>query len=376
MSAAAPAPSPSSPPPSPSPSQTPAAALLRETVRRVVGGARLTRAEAAAAFGTLMTGEAPPPLVAALLTALAVRGEAAAELAGAADALRSAAVPFDPGVDTDSGVLVDTCGTGGDGSGSFNISTAAAVVAAAAGKPAGLRISKHGNRSASSLTGSADVLAELGVRIDAPPAVSARCLRELGIAFLLAPVYHPAMRHVGPVRRELGFPTVFNLVGPLANPVLAARGPKSLRQVIGCRADRAALMAEALRELGTPRAMVVSGRDGLDEVSPCALTLVRELRDGAVRETAVDPRELGLPAVDPADLRAATPRESAAAVRDALSGRPGPRRTAVVLNAAAALLVGDAAPDWPSGLALSAEAIDSGRAADLLRRWAEMSSSA
>jgi anthranilate phosphoribosyltransferase len=304
------------------------------------------------------------------LVALAEAGESAAEVAGVAAALRArmlrveaplAAVP-----------LADTCGTGGDGSGSFNISTAAGIVVAAAGQP----VAKHGNRAVSSRTGSADVLEALGVKVDAAPAASARCLRELGLCFCLAPVHHPAMARVGPLRRALGRPTVFNLVGPLCNPAGAGV------QVIGVgRPTAREPVAEAARMLGAARALVVSGHAGdvggaFDEVSLFGPTAVIDVTAGTTVQRTWRPEDFGLatqPVTRLAELSVAGPAESAAAIRDVLAGAGGPRRDVVVLNGAAVLWAAGRGADLPAARALAERAIDSGAAARLLADFARLS---
>lgn len=306
------------------------------------------------------------------LVALADAGETTAEIAGVAAALRARMVR----VPHRRGTVADTCGTGGDGSGSFNISTAAAIVVAAAGQP----VAKHGNRAVSSRTGSADVLAALGVKTDAPVATAAGCLRDLGICFCLAPTHHPAMAKVGPLRKSLGRPTVFNLVGPLCNPAGVAV------QVIGVgRPAAREPIAEAARLLGASRTLVVSGfladADGsldpkpFDEVSLFGPTEVIDVSPAGVARYRWTPETFGLAALPPArlaDLEVAGPEESAAAIRGVLAGEAGPRRDVVVLNAAAVLVAaGKGEPVTARGLA--EQAIDSGRAADLLARWAERS---
>lgn len=306
------------------------------------------------------------------LVALADAGETAAEIAGVAAALRARMLSLPAGLPTD--VLVaDTCGTGGDGSGSFNISTAAAIVVAAAGQP----VAKHGNRAVSSRTGSADVLAALGVKTDAPVATVARCLAELGLCFCLAPAHHPAMAKVGPLRKSLGRPTVFNLVGPLCNPAGAAV------QVIGVgRPAAREPIAEAARRLGVTRALVVSGfladRDGsvapqpFDEVSLFGPTEVIDVSADRVDRYRWTPEHFGLATLPPerlAELEVAGPEESAAAIRGVLAGDAGPRRDVVVLNAAA-VLVATGRGDPTAARRLAEQAIDSGRTADLLARWA------
>ena len=305
----------------------------------------------------------------AWLVALADLGETAAEVAGVAAALRGRMLP----VPRDATVVADTCGTGGDGSGSFNISTAAGIVVAAAGQP----VAKHGNRAVSSRTGSADVLEQLGVKVDAPPPVSGRCLAELGLCFCLAPVHHPAMARVGPLRRSLGRPTVFNLVGPLCNPAGAAV------QVIGVgRPAAREPMAEAAGLLGAARAVVVSGHVGddetkaFDEVSLFGPTDVIDVTPAGARRDRWTPEDFGLatlPAFALDDLDFDELDRSAAAIRDVLGGGRGPRRDVVVLNAAAVLWAAGRAADKPAARAAAERAIDSSAAATLLARFAALS---
>ena len=296
-------------------------------------GASLSEAGARAAFSAVMSGEATPAQLAALLVALRVKGETADEVAGAAHALRDAMVRLD--VDR-ADELVDTCGTGGGAVGTFNISTAAALLAAGLG----VRIAKHGNRSFTSQCGSADVLEALGVPIEVAPDVMARSLREAGIVFMFAPLMHPAMRHVGPVRRELAIPTVMNIVGPLANPASAGR------QVVGvAEARRVPLIAGALRSLGALHALVVHGEPGMDEISPLGRTHVVEIRAGATTEWELNPARYGYPVGRADELRGGPPAENAAAVLAVMEGRaPSTAVAAVVLNAAAALYVAPGGP--------------------------------
>jgi len=308
-------------------------------------GGSLSEAESRAAFGAVMSGEATSAQVAALLIGLRVKGETAEEVAGAADALRGAMVHLDADRTDD---LVDTCGTGGGAVGTFNISTAAALLAAGLG----VRVAKHGNRSFTSQCGSADVLEALGVPIDVSADVMAHALREAGIVFMFAPLMHPAMRHVGPVRRELAIPTVMNIVGPLANPASAGR------QVVGVAdARRVPLLAGALRALGTVHAMVVHGEPGMDEISPLGTTHVVEIRDGTAREWTIDPARYGFGAGDAGELRGGPPAENAAAVLAVMENRaPATAAAAVVLNAAGALYV---APGGPTDFG---DAVDAARA--------------
>jgi anthranilate phosphoribosyltransferase len=291
-------------------------------------GHSLTESESRQAFGAVMSGDATPAQLAALLVGLRVKGETADEVAGAAGALRGAMLHL-PADRPDE--LVDTCGTGGGAIGTFNISTAAALLAAGLG----VRIAKHGNRSFTSQCGSADVLEALGVPIDVDLGVMERALREAGIVFMFAPLMHPAMRHVGPVRGELAIPTVMNIVGPLANPASAGR------QVVGVAdARRVPLIAGALRALGTIHALVVHGEPGMDEISPLGTTHVIEIRDGTMRDWTIDPADHGFAAGRPEELAGGPPAQNAAAVTAVLTNAAPPTAAAaVILNAAAALYV-------------------------------------
>ena len=301
---------------------------VQRAIRALAFGESLSAELAQASFGTIMRGEATPAQVGALLLGLRVKGETASEVAGAARALREAMVAIDA---DNRETLVDTCGTGGGQVTTFNISTAAALLSAGLG----VRIATHGNRSFTSQCGSADVLEALGVRLDAPPDVMADALRVAGIVFMFAPAMHPAMRHVGPVRRELAVPTVMNIVGPLANPARAEL------QVLGV-ADAAMLplLANALLALQTRRALVVHGAPGLDEISPLGKTLVVEVRDGALHEWTISPESLGIASATAADLVGGTPAENAAIVERVLRGEgTSGARAAVAMNAAGALYV-------------------------------------
>jgi anthranilate phosphoribosyltransferase len=321
-------------------------------------GASLSADESRAAFETVMSGEATPAQVSALLVGLRVKGETPEEVAGAAAALRGAMVHLSAQRPEE---LVDTCGTGGGAVSTFNISTAAALLAAGAG----IRIAKHGNRSFTSQCGSADVLEALGVPIEVGLPVMERALREAGIVFMFAPLMHPAMRHVGPVRRELGIPTVMNIVGPLANPAGAGR------QVVGVAdARRVPLIAGALRELGTTHALVVHGEPGMDEISPLGTSHVVEIRDGTLTEWTVDPARFGFAAGDPDELAGGPPAMNAAAVHAVLDGgAPPTATTAVLLNAAAAVYVSGADyPDFGSALEHVRGALERGEGLDALRR--------
>jgi anthranilate phosphoribosyltransferase len=290
--------------------------------------------------------------------ALRTKGETVDELDGLARTALELATPVDAGDD-----VVDVVGTGGDRSFTFNISTVAAIVAAAAG----VRVAKHGNRAASSHCGSADVLEALGVRIDLDAEGVVRCVREAGIGFMFAPVFHPAAAHAAPVRRELRVPSIFNFLGPLTNP---ARPSGS---AIGCSDPRMLpLMAEVLARRGV-RAKVFRGEDGLDELTTTGLSTVLDVRDGQVRERHLDPATLGLPRATVEDLRGGEAAEGAAIARAVLAGEPGPRRDVVLLNAAAALEVAGRVEDLADGLALAAEAIDAGSARSTLDRWVAVS---
>lgn len=328
---------------------------LIDLIRRVTDGESLSVDEAEAAFGAFMAGTATPVLMTALLVGLRTRGVTAPEVAGGVRALQRAMLPV---LSTDPGVLVDTAGTGGGSLTTFNISTAAALVAAGAG----VRIAKHGNRSYSSRSGSADVLEALGVRIDLTPERMGEVLGEAGIVFMFAPVLHPAMRHVAPVRRELRLPTIMNLLGPLTNPAGARR------QVVGVAdPDLVPLVVQSLAELGHHTALVVHGFPGIDELSPLGPTRVAELGCGEVREYHLSPEDVGLE-IHPAEgLAGGEPAENAVKIRDILDGRDrGAGRAAVVLNAAAAIYVGGGVPDLSAGVRSAEEALDSGAARDRL----------
>ena len=343
-----------------------AADALQAAVRRLAFGESLTADESADAFGLIMSGEATAAQVAALLMALRVKGETADEVAGAARALRGAMVAIDA---EERSALVDTCGTGGGAVTTFNISTAAALLAAGAG----VRIAKHGNRSFTSRSGSADVLEAMGVPLDATPAVMSDVLRRAGVVFMFAPTLHPAMRHVGPIRRELGIPTVMNIVGPLANPAGAGR------QVVGVAdRNRMALLAGALSSLGSVHALVVYGEPGMDEVSPVGPTHVAEVRDGQLREWVIDPGQLGFNGISVDDLAGGDPATNARIIEAVLAGEGPPgARAAVLLNAAAAIYVSGTVSTLGDALGKAREALDSGagkRALDRLRSAYQVSS--
>jgi len=322
-------------------------------VQLLLDGRHLSRADAHALMGSIMEGEATTAQIAGFLVALRTKGETAEEIAGFADAMREHVVPVTP----ERTPLVDIVGTGGDGANTFNISTASALVAAAAGAA----VAKHGNRAASSAAGSADVLEALGIPIEQEPGTTARSIDELGFGFMFARAHHPAMRHVAPVRQELGIRTVFNILGPLANPAGARDG------VFGVYSPALArTYADALAELGARHAFVVHGDAGLDELSPCGPNLVVEVVDGDVREWELDPRELGIFPADPASLRGGSATDNAATIRTVLAGEKGGRRDAVLLNAAGALVAAGIAEGLGEGVELAAATIDSGGATSRL----------
>ena len=324
---------------------------FKPLLAKLVDGRILSADEAHAFFAACLRGEPTPAQVAAAVTALRIRGETVEEIAAFATAMREAARTLDHPYDA-----IDTCGTGGDGQHTFNISTAAALVLAGAG----LKVAKHGNRAMSSKSGSSDVLSVLGVNLQASPAQQRRSLDEAGIAFLFAPAYHGAMRHVGPVRAEIGFRTVFNLLGPLSNPAGAKR------QVLGVYDPRLLEpLAEVLGRLGATRAWTVHGQ-GLDELTTTGETEVAEWKDGAVRRFTVTPEDACLPRASLDALRGGDAEENAAALRALLDGATGAYRDIVLLNAAAALIVADRAVDLAEGAALAARVIDDGRAAKAL----------
>ncbi|MBT8405745.1 MAG: anthranilate phosphoribosyltransferase [Gemmatimonadetes bacterium] len=330
---------------------------LRPFLRTVASGRTLSADDAEAVFGAFMAGRATPEEMAGFLVGLQARGIVAEEIAGGVRALRAAMVPVEAGAPEE---LVDTAGTGGGTVTTFNISTAAALVAAGAGA----RMAKHGNRSFTSRSGSADVLEALGVTIQLTPERMGEVLDEVGIVFMFAPLLHPAMRHVGPVRRALGVPTIMNLLGPLTNPAGARR------QVVGVSdPDLLPLVVGGLQALGHAHALVVHGAPGMDELSPLGPTRVFELREGAVEESVVTPESVGLSSGLEESLAGGEPEDNAHLVRAVLAGeRRGGARTAVLMNAGAALYVGGLEPDLRSGVRRAAESIDGGAALDTLER--------
>jgi anthranilate phosphoribosyltransferase len=326
---------------------------VQAALARLLEGRNLTRAEARDVMNEVMAGEATPAQIGGFLVALRLKGETANEIAGCAEAMREHVLAVRPSRDD----LVDTAGTGGDGACTINISTAAALVAAAAG--AG--VAKHGNRAVSSASGSADVLEALGFRLELPPAQIERSIDELGFGFLFAPTHHPAMRHAAPVRHELATRTVFNVLGPLTNPA-GARA-----QVVGVYAPSLVrTIADVLAQLGAKRAFVVHGAGGIDELSPAGPNLVCEVVEGRVREREIDPLDLGIPRCDPGELRGGSPEDNAAAIRAVFAGDDGGRRSAVLLNAAGAIAAAGHAVDLREGVGLAREAVDSGAAGERL----------
>jgi anthranilate phosphoribosyltransferase len=332
---------------------------LKGLIAKAATGATLSREEAARGFDTMMSGEATPSQMGALLMALRVRGETVDEITGAVTAMRDkmlrVAAPPD---------AIDVVGTGGDASGSFNISTCAALIVAGAGVP----VAKHGNRALSSRSGAADVLAALGVNIDLSPQGISRCIKQAGIGFMFAPAHHPAMKNVGPTRVELGTRTIFNLLGPLSNPA----GVK--RQMVGVFSRQwIKPLTLVLKNLGSESVWVVHGSDGLDEITTAGPTYVAALENGTVRTFEITPEELGLERVKSEALRGGSAKDNAQALVDVLKGKVGALRDVAILNAAAALMVAGRANDLKQGLALAQTSIDSGEAAGRLQRLVAIS---
>ena len=324
--------------------------MIQEAIQSLLDGRDLGRDGAREVMGEIMRGEATPAQIGAFLAAFRAKGERADEIAGCAEAMREHVVPVQPQRED----LVDTAGTGGDGARTLNISTAAGIVAAAAGAA----VAKHGNRAVSSASGSADVLEALGFRLDLPAERIAESIDTLGFGFMFAPLHHPAMSHAAAVRREIGTRTVFNVLGPLTNPA-GARA-----QIVGVYApELVRTLAEVLAHLGARRAFVVHGAFGIDELSPAGPNLVCEVVDGVVRERTVDPAELGIEPCDPGELVGGDPQSNAAALRQVFEGADGGRRNAVLLNAAGAIAAAGLADDLAEGLELAREAVDSGSAA-------------
>ena len=322
--------------------------MIRDAIAALVEGRDLTSDEAAQAMSEIMEGDTTPAQIGAFLTALHVKGETADEIVGMARAMRERSLRVEV-----EGQVVDTCGTGGDSSGSFNISTTVGLVLTGAG----IKVAKHGNRAASGTTGSADVLEELGVKIDLGPEGVKRCIEETGFGFMFAQTFHPAMRFVAAPRREIGIRTVFNFLGPLTNPA----GAGAYLMGVG-DPGLAPKVPQVLNGLGAAHALIVHGQDGLDEISLAAPTDVWELKEGAVSSYTVTPDDFGLDSVDNDSLKVAGVAESASTLREVLAGSPGPARNVVLANAAAALIAADRATTLREGVELAANAIDTGRA--------------
>jgi len=336
--------------------------MIKEAISRIVSGSSLSSAEAREVMKEIMQGQATPAQIAAFLTALRMKGETVDEIAGFAQAMRESAIAVKPKRNQ----LVDTCGTGGDGTGTFNISTTVAFVAAGAG----LAVAKHGNRSVSSKCGSADLLQALGVNLELSAEQVAQCIDEVGIGFLFAPRFHPAMKHALGPRQEIGVRTVFNILGPLSNPAQAKR------QLLGVyHSDLTKTMAEVLNALGSDESYVVHGADGLDELSTTGKNKVSHLRNSRIVTYYLDPQELGLPRASVGDLSGGTVEDNVRITKVILKGEPGPKRDVVLLNAAAVLIVGGKASSFSEGLKLAAESIDSGNALRKLEQLIEFSRS-
>jgi anthranilate phosphoribosyltransferase len=328
--------------------------LIQQTIQQLQDGQSIPREQAHKVFSLIMQGEVTPAQIGALLMGLTIRGETAEIVAGAAQAMRAAATRIRP----DSTGLLDTCGTGGDGASTFNISTAVSIVVASCGQP----VAKHGNRAMSSKSGAADVLEALGVKLELTPEQVANCIDEVGIGFLFAPNLHPAMRHAGPVRRELGIRTLFNILGPLTNPAHAEY------QLLGVYAeDRLELVADALQKLGIKRALVVHGRDGLDEITTTNITdafLVEE--DCDIEPFEIDPSAFGMPFATPKAIKGGDASYNAEIIKHIFAGQVGAARDIVLLNAGAALWVAQQVSSIGDGITMAAEAIDSGKAEQTL----------
>ena len=334
--------------------------MFQHLIEKLARHEDLTADEAAAAMAEVMEGRAAPSHIAGLLVGLAMKGERPAEIVGLARTMRGHAVQVSKRYDN----LFDTCGTGGDRAGTFNISSCAALVVAAAG----VRVAKHGNRSASSRTGGADVYEALGIRVTAPPAVVERCLAEAGIGFFFAPTFHPSMRHAGPVRKELAVRTAFNLLGPLTNPAGATR------QIVGVpKPELTELIARSLLLLGSTRAWVVHGADGIDELTTTGYTKISECRDGAVNTFYLHPADVGLPKAPAGALQGGDAHENARIIDNILGGARGPARDVVLLNAGAALFIAGAAASVDEGILKASRAIDRGDAKRTLERLVAIS---
>ncbi|MFC1986354.1 anthranilate phosphoribosyltransferase [Chloroflexota bacterium] len=333
--------------------------MIKEAITTLVAGQSLSMEEAASVMEEIMGGEVTPAQFGAFVTALRLKGETVEEIAGLARVMRAKAIPV-----TVTGALVDTCGTGGDGSATFNISTTAAFVVAGAG----LKVAKHGNRAMSSQCGSADVLEALGVILELTAEQVQRCLDEVGIGFMFAPSFHPAMKYAGPPRREIGIRTVFNILGPLTNP--AGAQAQVLGVADGSLVDKLALV---LQSLGCHHALVVHGEDGLDEITLSGNTQVCELKEGSITSYSISPDDFGLSRASLNSLRGGTAKDNAALLRSILGGTQGHQRDVVLLNAAAALVAGDKVETLQQGVALAGEVIDSGKALKKLEQLIESS---
>ena len=334
--------------------------MLKEAIKKISNKENLNEEEAYSSVNEIMKGEALPSQIGAFLVGLRMKGETVGEITGSARAMRDNASI----VKLESEYVIDTCGTGGDGSKTFNISTAVAIIAAAAG----VKVAKHGNRAVSSSSGSADVLQELGINIDVEPEKAKKLIDEKGMAFLFAQKYHSAMKNVGPVRKELGIRTVFNILGPLTNPAFV-KG-----QVLGVYSkDLTHTLAEVLLKLGSEKAMVVHGGDGLDEITTTTTTYVSEIREGKVIDYEIEPEKLGIPLAKVEDIKGSSAKENAGIIIDILKGKRGPKRDIVVLNTAAALYVGKVAENLEQGIKLTEDIIDSGKAYEKLNELVEYS---
>jgi len=327
---------------------------FKDLIAKVADGHALSLDEAREAFEVILSGSATPSQLGGFLMALRVRGESIAEVTGAVTTMRSKMLPVKAPADA-----IDIVGTGGDNSGSYNISTCTALVVAGCSVP----VAKHGNRSLSSKSGAAEALSELGVNIDIDPERISACIRDAGIGFMFAPLHHAAMKHVGPTRMELGTRTIFNLLGPLTNPAGVRR------QMVGVFAEKwVEPIAEVLKELGSDRAWVVHGSDKMDEITTTGPTRVCELKDGRLRSFEISPQDVGLPLADPKDLKGGLPSENARALRQVLAGAKTAYRDIVLFNAAASLVVAGKADDLKAGVDMAAQSIDSGAAADTLKK--------
>lgn len=334
--------------------------MIHDALRALIEGRDLDEREASDAVEAVLSGDASAPQIAAFATAMRMKGETVTEICAAARALRRRASAVSPL----QGSVLDTCGTGGGPTSTFNVSTCAAIVVASCG----IKVAKHGLRAVTSRTGSADVVEALGVRLDAPREIVARCLRDVGIGFYYAPTFHIALSNAGVVRQELGFRTLFDLLGPLANPAGATH------QLLGVHSPRyLRSMAEVLSLLGTRRAWVIHGGGGVDEVSPAGPTQVVALREGVITQHTVVPSDFGLERAGLETLRGGDPKHNAAVIRSVLAGTDGGPRTAVLLNAAAAIAVADVTGDLREAAEIARDAIDSGRAASTLKSWVEAS---